>query len=346
MGFTDHEHLDDVELIHMNGRVYDYNVGRFMSVDPVIQSPGNSQSINPYSYIMNNPLAGTDPTGYMGCAASRIKDSCDDLGSSLGGNGEADSALKVTVKKEGTTVKVHLNGGTKTQQLAAAQAIISHATGKSTELGSQAGVATSQEHSGGSDPGIPIGQNFTRGEKILEAIDPTMVAATGKDTGINAAGVRSYSITPNPGAALTLVEKAQVAAVLAKGGVKAAEALAKHFMKGKLINARGPSGVGGNGAASEVTSFSGLTSNQAKSILQQGGFDGKKIAPSGYQRFKHSDGSEVMINWETGRVVRTAAPKYGSDGARINKGQRLSSNGAEIPRNTPHDKHPKEYFKP
>ena len=35
-----------------------------MSVDPFIQSPTNSQSINPYSYIMNNPLAGIDPTGY------------------------------------------------------------------------------------------------------------------------------------------------------------------------------------------------------------------------------------------------------------------------------------------
>lgn len=63
-GFTDHEHLDEVELIHMNGRVYDYNLGRFMSVDPFIQAVGNSQSVNPYSYIMNNPLAGTDPTGY------------------------------------------------------------------------------------------------------------------------------------------------------------------------------------------------------------------------------------------------------------------------------------------
>ena len=63
-GFTDHEHLDSVELIHMNGRVYDYNLGRFMSVDPVIQSPTNSQSINPYSYIMNNPVNGHDPSGY------------------------------------------------------------------------------------------------------------------------------------------------------------------------------------------------------------------------------------------------------------------------------------------
>ncbi|TQF67826.1 RHS repeat-associated core domain-containing protein [Pseudoalteromonas luteoviolacea] len=64
-GFTDHEHLDDLELIHMNGRVYDYNLGRFMSVDPYVYDVGNSQAINPYSYIMNNPLAGTDPTGYI-----------------------------------------------------------------------------------------------------------------------------------------------------------------------------------------------------------------------------------------------------------------------------------------
>ena len=63
-GYTDHEHLDGAQLIHMNGRVYDYNIGRFYSVDQVIQAPGNSQSLNPYSYIMNNPLAGTDPTGY------------------------------------------------------------------------------------------------------------------------------------------------------------------------------------------------------------------------------------------------------------------------------------------
>jgi len=48
----------------MNGRVYDYNLGRFLSVDPFIQDPGNSQSLNPYSYIMNNPLAGIDPSGY------------------------------------------------------------------------------------------------------------------------------------------------------------------------------------------------------------------------------------------------------------------------------------------
>jgi hypothetical protein len=48
----------------MNGRVYDYNLGRFLGVDPIIAFPENSQSLNPYSYILNNPLSGTDPTGY------------------------------------------------------------------------------------------------------------------------------------------------------------------------------------------------------------------------------------------------------------------------------------------
>jgi len=31
----------------MNGRVYDYNVGRFMSVDPFIQTPGNQWHFSP-----------------------------------------------------------------------------------------------------------------------------------------------------------------------------------------------------------------------------------------------------------------------------------------------------------
>jgi len=64
-GFTSHEHLNNVQLIHMNGRMYDYQLGRFLGVDPFIQMPTNSQSMNPYSYIMNNPLSGTDPTGYL-----------------------------------------------------------------------------------------------------------------------------------------------------------------------------------------------------------------------------------------------------------------------------------------
>lgn len=48
----------------MNGRDYDPTLGRFISADPVIDGPENSQSYNRYSYVNDNPLTYTDPTGY------------------------------------------------------------------------------------------------------------------------------------------------------------------------------------------------------------------------------------------------------------------------------------------
>ncbi len=65
-GFTGHEHVDGQNVIHMNGRIYDPQLGRFLQADPVIQSPGNAQSWNAYTYVFNNPLAYTDPTGTIG----------------------------------------------------------------------------------------------------------------------------------------------------------------------------------------------------------------------------------------------------------------------------------------
>ena len=63
-GFTGHEHLDALALVHMNGRVYDPVLGRFVSADPYIQFPESTQGLNRYSYVRNNPLHATDPNGY------------------------------------------------------------------------------------------------------------------------------------------------------------------------------------------------------------------------------------------------------------------------------------------
>ena len=63
-GFTEHEHLDEIGMIHMNGRIYDPLIGRFMSADPHVTDPYNLQSFNRYAYVLNNPLSLTDPTGY------------------------------------------------------------------------------------------------------------------------------------------------------------------------------------------------------------------------------------------------------------------------------------------
>ncbi|MDE0451529.1 MAG: colicin E5-related ribonuclease [Gammaproteobacteria bacterium] len=62
-GFTRHEHLDRTGLIHMNGRMYDPRLGRFLSPDPIVGDPTSSQSWNLYSYVRNNPLSYVDPTG-------------------------------------------------------------------------------------------------------------------------------------------------------------------------------------------------------------------------------------------------------------------------------------------
>ena len=61
-GYTYQEQLDNVGLVHMNGRVYDPSIGRMISADPVMAG-------NRYAYVDNNPLARTDPSGYCwaGC---------------------------------------------------------------------------------------------------------------------------------------------------------------------------------------------------------------------------------------------------------------------------------------
>ncbi|MDO6517797.1 colicin D domain-containing protein [Zobellia uliginosa] len=64
-GFTGHEHFFDIGLIHMNGRMYDPELGRFLSPDNFVQAPYNTQSYNRYGYVMNNPLSYIDPSGEM-----------------------------------------------------------------------------------------------------------------------------------------------------------------------------------------------------------------------------------------------------------------------------------------
>lgn len=63
-GYTGHEHLDDIGVIHMNGRVFDPTLGRFMQGDPLVQDPGNLQNYDRYGYCYNNPLTCSDPSGY------------------------------------------------------------------------------------------------------------------------------------------------------------------------------------------------------------------------------------------------------------------------------------------
>ena len=63
-GFTGHQQLDPVGLIHMRGRLYDPQLGRFIQADPMTEADA-TQGLNRYTYVQNNPLSMTDPSGYL-----------------------------------------------------------------------------------------------------------------------------------------------------------------------------------------------------------------------------------------------------------------------------------------
>lgn len=64
-GYTGHLNMDNLGLVHMGGRLYDPELGRMVSADPNVQFPLSSQGFNRYSYVNNNPLSFTDPSGYF-----------------------------------------------------------------------------------------------------------------------------------------------------------------------------------------------------------------------------------------------------------------------------------------
>jgi RHS repeat-associated protein len=68
-GFTGQEELSVSGLVHLNGRVYDPLLARFTSPDTTTESPFDPQDWNRYSYVGNDPLAFTDPSGhcFLGC---------------------------------------------------------------------------------------------------------------------------------------------------------------------------------------------------------------------------------------------------------------------------------------
>ncbi len=83
------------------------SLGRFLSVDPLIAHPGSTQSINPYSYVANNPLNKIDPTGE--------ETTCSENGSSGstcgGGNAESSMCSNSAYCESASSVTIVGNSG-------------------------------------------------------------------------------------------------------------------------------------------------------------------------------------------------------------------------------------------
>jgi RHS repeat-associated protein len=63
-GFTGHEHLDDIGLIQMNGRIFEPTLAVFLQADPHVTNPDDLQNYHRYAYCLNNPMGCTDPSGF------------------------------------------------------------------------------------------------------------------------------------------------------------------------------------------------------------------------------------------------------------------------------------------
>jgi RHS repeat-associated protein len=57
-------HDAELGLINMQGRIYDPTMGRFLTADPIVQSPFWSQGLNRYAYVFNSPMNLVDPSGF------------------------------------------------------------------------------------------------------------------------------------------------------------------------------------------------------------------------------------------------------------------------------------------
>jgi RHS repeat-associated protein len=66
VGFTGQRLDTSTGLMFYQARYYDPLIGRFISPDSLVPNPSDPQDLNRYSYVSNNPVTFTDPSGH-GC---------------------------------------------------------------------------------------------------------------------------------------------------------------------------------------------------------------------------------------------------------------------------------------
>jgi RHS repeat-associated protein len=132
-GYTGHEMLDHVGLIHMNGRIYDPEIGRFLSADPNVQFPESTQGYDRYQYVNNNPLSASDPSGYFLMAVVAI----------AGAAAPASQAVNVAIAIA-TAGFVDSGGNLKVAAIAFASAGVSNWIGGQFVAGANGSLSTTQ----------------------------------------------------------------------------------------------------------------------------------------------------------------------------------------------------------
>jgi RHS repeat-associated protein len=83
-GFSGAVQLRKSQLVHLQGRVYDPRLGRFLSPDPAASAATDPRAQNGYAYARNNPLSLVDPTGLSAEAPLSAPDDGDSFLDAIG----------------------------------------------------------------------------------------------------------------------------------------------------------------------------------------------------------------------------------------------------------------------
>ena len=71
------QRLDGTGLLYYHARMYDPVLARFVSADSIAPKPENPQTRNRYSYVLNNPIRYTDPSGHCSESAAQEEEKGD-----------------------------------------------------------------------------------------------------------------------------------------------------------------------------------------------------------------------------------------------------------------------------
>jgi RHS repeat-associated protein len=141
--FTGQIHDQETGNDNFNARYYANSTGRFLSPDPsglTYANPYNPQSLNLYSYVLNNPLTNIDPTGkdcvYLFDDASSLEEV----------DADSDTSASDCDTTGGTHVEGHLTGYGSTDSDGTINEFYSNAYG--TQNGSQNGLPNPSTLSG------------------------------------------------------------------------------------------------------------------------------------------------------------------------------------------------------
>ncbi|WP_213807878.1 RHS repeat-associated core domain-containing protein [Granulicella sp. dw_53] len=208
--FTGKERDSESGNDYFGARYYASSMGRFVSPDPSVldfADLGNPQSLNLYSYALNNPLKYIDPTGLDQCIwddgtrddevqyGGASQQDCKDQGGNWAGN--TDASIKVTASSSGNTITTYDMGYMGGQ--------IAFAPG----TGCSAALSTAKTNAGAMNRYYNQYQSPINSAANANGIDPVLLGAVGvHESGMQniaqygggkGAGVFQIDLGANPG---------------------------------------------------------------------------------------------------------------------------------------------------